>query len=269
MTERLIELAADVAGDDAEAAFRHLEDVAGQAGAVGVHALERRVDGVMVLGPVVIADAAPGLNGVGGDAVDHELLFDDVVGLGEGFFGRLFVAAEMDEADVVGAIVPYQRRARLGRVPGRDYRRQGIVIDVDKLGGVLGLIEGFGDDESDGIADAPDPVRHQGREVGHIHRRSVAPFAPAARRHIAVTRRRPVLAGEDAEHARRRLGLGNVDRGDLGVGVGRAQDVAERHAPQHDIVDIAPAALEQPRVLGPWNRLPKRVFTHYSFPALR
>ena len=56
------EAAADVAGDDAHLAFRHLEDLPRQFGAIGVGALQGRVDRVVVGRGVVVADrsrAAP------------------------------------------------------------------------------------------------------------------------------------------------------------------------------------------------------------------
>jgi hypothetical protein len=37
----------------------------------------------------------------------------------------------------------------------------------------------------------------------------------------------------------------------------------EHHARQHHVVDIAPAAAQQPRILEPRHRLPQREFAHY------
>ena len=78
-----------------------------QLGAEAVRALQRGVDRVVVLGRIVVADAAARLHGGGGDAVDHQVALDNAVGAGEGRIGRGLVAFEMDEADIVRAIVPH------------------------------------------------------------------------------------------------------------------------------------------------------------------
>ena len=71
-----------------------------------------------------------------GDAVDDEMLLDHMRGSGEGRIGRGFVAVHLDEADIVGAIVPDQRRAGSTAPRGRDHRRQRLVVDLDQFGGV-------------------------------------------------------------------------------------------------------------------------------------
>ncbi len=40
--------------------------------------------------------------------------------------------------------------------------------------------------------------------------------------------------------------------------------MAERHARQHHVVDITPAAAQQPRILEPRHRLAQRKFTHIA-----
>ena len=82
------------------------------------------VDGVAAVGGVVVADRAARLHGGGGDAVDDEAMFDDAVGAREGGIGRGLVADQLDEADIVGAIVPDARAARLRRLRRRGDRRQ-------------------------------------------------------------------------------------------------------------------------------------------------
>ena len=46
------------------------------------------------------------------------------------------------------------------------------------------------------------------------------------------------------------------------MGMRRTQDVADRHARQHDVVDVAAAAPQQPRILKPRNALTNREFPH-------
>ena len=57
------------------------------------------------------------------------------------------------------------------------------------------------------------------------------------------------------ENARCCRGGGGVDRFDHRMGIGRAQDVGARLADQKIVVHIAAAAGQQPRILGPGNRL--------------
>ncbi len=68
--------AADVAGDDAHLALRHLEDLARQFRAVAVGALQGRVDRVMVGRGVVVADAAARLHRGRSHPVDDEFVPD-------------------------------------------------------------------------------------------------------------------------------------------------------------------------------------------------
>src|SRR5208282_3846650 len=93
-------------------------------------------------------------------------------------------------------------------------------------------------------------------------RDSVAAFEPARHRQVAKARGLDVSAGQHREHARRHLGLRRVDRANARMGVGRAQHVAERHAGEHHVGHIAPAAFDQPWVLEPGNRLTYGEFTH-------
>lgn len=60
------------------------------------------------------------------------------------------------------------------------------------------------------------------------------------------------------------------------MGVRRAQDKAERHARQDDVVDKAAATPEKTEILGPENRLPQavsaggtRVGHRFALPAYR
>ena len=185
-------------------------------------------------------------------------------GVGEGRLGLGLVAVDRGEADVVLAVVPDQRRAGLGGVGGGDRGRQRLVVDLDQFGGVHRLVLGLGDDEGDIVADEAHAVLHQRRIARLVVGRAVAALVRAGHRQVAPAGLDPVLAGQHAEHARRGLGLGRVDRLDLGVGVRRAQHMPERHARQHDVVDILAAAAQQPRILEPRHALTDRKLTHCS-----
>ena len=180
------ERAADVAGDDAHLVLRHLEHELAQLLAEGEVALQRGVDGVVIVVLAIDADRAARLHARRGDAVDHEVMLDDLVGLGEGGVGLGLVAFQMHEADVVRAVVPDQRRARLDRLRGRDDRRQRLVVDLDQLGRVHRLVHGLGDHEGDVVADPAHAVARQRAVARPVERRAVAALrartAPAGRR---------------------------------------------------------------------------------------
>ena len=183
-------------------------------------------------------------------------------GVIEGRIGRLLVAAEMHEADIVGAIVPHQGGAGRAGGGGVGDRRQRIIVHLDPFGGVLGLVPGPGDDEGDGVADPPHPVMDQGVDGGDVGIGAVAALAPLGVGQVAETRRLPIGMGQDRQHARRRLGGGGVEGANLGMGMGRTNHHAVGHARQLHVVDEPPPALEETLVLGPPYRLPQRVFTH-------
>ena len=241
--------------DDAHAALGHLQHVVGELGAERMGALQRRVDGVAAVGRVVIADRAARLHRDRGDAVDDEVAAHHVGGAGEGGFGRSGVAVAMDEADIVRTVVPHQRRARRGRVRCRDDGGQRLVVDLDQLGGIDRRKIGFGHHEGDVVAHPAHPVGHQRRIARPVHRAAVAAFHAAGHRQVAPARGDPVGAGEHREHAGRGARLVGVDRANPRMGVGRAQHIAERHARQHDVVDIAAAAAHEARILEPRHRL--------------
>ena len=227
-----------------------------------MRALKRGVELVASVSGVIDRDAAARLHRGGGDAVDDEAVLDHVSGLRKRRVGFRFVAVELDEADIVRAVVKHERRARLDRAGGVDDCGQRLVIDLDQFGGVGGLVIGLGHHEGDVIADPPDAVLHQRRKARTVHRRPVAALEPARHRQVAEARGRIVGAGEHAQHAGRALGSGGVDRADFRVRVRRAQHITECHARQDDVADIAPFTPYQPRILEPGHRLAHSEFTH-------
>ncbi len=235
----------------------------GEVDAGRVRPLDGGVERVALVGGVVVADRAARLHGRGGDAVDDELLLDDVVGLGEGGVGRRLVADQFDEADVVGRVVPHLDGARLGRVFGRGDRRQRLEVDGDQFGGVERLRHRLGDDEGDVIADPAHAVLGEDRIARLDHRRAVAALQAARDRQIAPAGRLDVGGGQHRQHAGRLFRGAHVERLDLRVRVLRAQHDAVRHAGQLDVVDIAAAALQQPRILEPRHALSDGEFTHW------
>ena len=234
-----------------------------QLGAEGMHALQRGVDGVAVLGRVVVAEAAARLHAGGGDAVDHQAMLDDVIGLGERGLGRGLVAEELHEADIVRAAFPHPRRAVGAGLRGRHDGGQRLVVGHDQFGRVERLVIGLRHHEGDVVADPAHAVLGQ-RRIGRPEHAAVAPLQSVGHRQVAPSGGLPVVAGEHGEHAGRGLGLAGVDRANARMGVRRAQHVAERHAGQHHVADIAAAALEQPRILEPGHALTNGKFTHLN-----
>ena len=190
------------------------------------------------------------------------MVLDDVGGAREGGVGRLLVALDLDEADVVRAIVPDQRHAGFDRVAGGDDGRQRLVVDLDQFGGVDRLVVGLGDDEGDIVADHAHPILDQSRVARPIARGAVAALESARNGKIAEAGFLVVGPGQHREHAGRRLGLRGVDRADARVGMRRAQHVAERHAGKHHVGDVAAAALDEPWVLETRHRLADGEFAH-------
>ncbi len=103
---------------------------------IHVRALQRGVDGVAILDRLVDADAAARLHRRRRDAVDDETMLRRRGRPCEGRIGLGLVALDLDEADVVRAVVPDERHAGLDRVARRDDRRQRFVVDFDQLGGI-------------------------------------------------------------------------------------------------------------------------------------
>ena len=228
-----------------------------------MHALQRGVDGVAILGRVVVAEAAARLHARGGDAVDHHAMLDDVIGLGERGFGRGLVAEQLHEADIVRATFPDPRRAVGAGVRGRHDGGQRLVVGDDQLGRVERLVIGLRHHEGDVVADPARPVLGQ-RRIRRPEDAAVAPLQSIGHRQVAPSRGLPVFAGEHGEHAGCGLGLAGVDRANARMGVRRAQHVTEHHAGQDHVADIAAASLDQPRILEPGYALTNGKFAHLN-----
>ena len=256
------EAAADVAGNHADLALGHLEHRR-QLGAERMHALQRGVDGVAILGHVVVAEAAARLHARSGDAVDHQTMLDDVIGLGECRLGRGLVAEELHETDVVVTVLPHARRAIGAGFGGGDDCGKRLVVRHHQLGRVERLVIGFRYHEGDVVADPARPVLGQ-RRIRRPEDAAVAPLQSIGHRQVAPSRGLPVFAGEHGEHAGRGLGLGRVDRANARMGVRRAQHVTEHHGGQDHVADIAAAARDQPRILEPGYALTNGKFAHLN-----
>ena len=137
-------------------------------------------------------------------------MLDDVIGLGEGGVGRGFIAEELNESDIVGALVPYARRALGSGLSRRHDRGERLVIDRDQFGRVVRLEQGLRHHEGNVITSEAHAVFDE-RGIGRPKARAVAALEPTGNRKVAPSRRLPIRAREHREHAGRCLGPARID----------------------------------------------------------
>ncbi len=214
------ETAADILGDHADFRLRYLEDVGREKAAELVRALRGAAQGQALVAGVVVGDRAARLHGVGGEPVDHHSVLDDVEGTREGGIGRRLVAGLVHEGEVVRAFVVNRAGARLDRVLERRHGGQHVVVDRDRLGGILGLVQRLGDHEGDRLADIPHRVPGESGLGAGEGGRAVAALARRVGLLGAEPRDGRVVAGERQHHARHAPGGTHVDRADAGMGMG-------------------------------------------------
>ena len=261
------ERAAHVVADDAQIAFRHLEDRGSGRHAHPVRTLGSGIEGVAPGEWVEFADAGARLHRGDGDAGDDEVEPGDVVGLGEGVLDRVPVALLEDEADIVGRLRPDRGGAGGQGIRGGGDRGKRLVTDLDQLGRVARPVMGPGDDESDIVADQPHPVLAERQVRRGEHRRAVGLVARHRAGNAAEPRRLDIGMGIDREHAGGGLGGGGVDRADPGMGVRRAQHVAIGLAGPVEVVAVAPAAAQQARVFPTRHALADTELGHGTLPT--
>jgi hypothetical protein len=193
---------------------------------------------------------------------------DDVGRRREHFCDGSGVAGGVDEGLIVRAAFPRRGGARPDRIFGGGDRGQRFVFDLDRLGGIFGLLQRLGDDESDGIAEIAHPIAGQERLRRGEGRAAVAPLARRHRALGAELAHLVVFAGQHQEHAGHRLGGFGGDGDDAGMTVGRAQHIAAHLSADLHVVDITPGAADEVGVFFPWDRLADAEFTHFSSSAL-
>ncbi len=262
------EAAADILGDDAELGLRLLEHLRRDGAPDHVRALHGAAQRGAAVARGVFGDAAARLHGVGGEPVDHHAVTDHVRRGGERLRDRCPVAGDMGEGLVVRAALPHRDRAGHDRVLGGRDRGQHLVVDLDRFGRVLRLLQRLGDDEGDGIADIAHPLAGEERLRRGEGGAAVAPLARRLRALGAEPAHRLVLAGEHQQHAGHRpCGVGG-DRHDAGMAVRRAQHIAAHLPGDRHVVDITAGAADQIRVLLARDRLADAEFTHVGLSAL-
>src|SRR5262249_41491342 len=147
-------------------------------------------------------------------------------------------------------------------------RGQPLVAGRAALGGVAGLGQGLGDDE--GGAGAYEAGLFGG---GHGLERAVPLGREEVLRHQMRGEAAELLcqrfgAGEHAEHARRGLGLGNIDTLDAGMGVRGEHRHPVALTRQADVIDIAPLSQQEALILHSPHSLPDAELDHVRPPFL-
>ena len=146
------ESAAHVFRHDADAVLGDAEDIAGQLLADAVRVLRVRVQRVALLACVVAAQRAARLHVLRMDAADRVRALHDVRGTGKCSRRCRLVADLEDVADVVRALVPHRRRARLRGPRGVGHRGEIAVVERNQFGRVARLHEGLRNDRGHRIA---------------------------------------------------------------------------------------------------------------------
>ena len=190
-------------------------------------------------------------------------------GRSEGRLDRLAIAEPVDEAFVVRCLVP--QRGRVRRIGGRSIGvgRQRRVVDRDRFGRILGLIERLGDDHRHRLADMAGAAVRQRQERRSGHCPAVAAPEHDLGRDRAVARGGVIGAGQHRQHARHDGGRGGVDRADVRMRMGRAQEMRAHRPRRGDVINIASAARQQPPILGPRDRIAYVERTHRASPDWR
>ena len=257
------EPAPDVARDDADLVLGDLEDHARQGVAHAVGILHVGVERVPVLAGIVDAERPARLHVLGVHAGDDVAPAHDVRRAREGGLHGGLVSRLVHVADIVGTLVPHRRASGPRRCRGGD-RGKRIVVDLDEVGGVLGLGQGLGDHEGDGIADIAHALLREAAVGRGEHRRAVGPLAPKGHLHRAQAVALDVGAGEDGEDAGSLEGPVDVDGAYAGMGMRGAKDDGVRLPGKIDVVEITAFALEQADVLEARHRLADAELCHRS-----
>ena len=230
-----------------------------------VRVLRRRPDGHRALARLVVRHHASRLHRRRREALVHHPLRDDDLGLGE----RLIDRRVVDGAGGAHAgAARHQRHRQVVRKGGMDDRRlprhrqleihdrrQRVVGDDDRVGGVPRDVAIARHDDGDRLAAVADRVHGDRAMVGRRERR--------ADRH-GRQELRDLRAGEDRFDAFHRLRGTRVDGADTAVRDVAALERQVLHADERDVVDVGAAALNETRILAPLDALAHELRQHGS-----
>ncbi len=156
------EIAADVAGNDADGLEGNVEDFRDLA-LLPNHAAAAGVKRVALGRGVETADSGARFHRHAGDALNPSAQRDDVGGAGKGSVRRRSIAHLGIKADIRRRVVPQARRARIGCRGRVGHRGQCFVFDLDELGAILCGGNRFGNNHGHGLADIANPILRQQR----------------------------------------------------------------------------------------------------------
>jgi hypothetical protein len=219
------------------------------------HTLGRRIERASLARRVPVADRDARLHRAADDPVVDEIERDRLVSAGEGRLDGAPVMAFPVNAEVRAALGVEEWR--VGPVRGRqiDDRRQRLVVDPDQLGGVARLVEALGDDESHRVTDIADHAARQHRAGRREHLLAASPRHLSLGRDLGHAIGVEVLDRENAENPRRGSRRLGVDRGDPGMRMRRAQDIAVGLSLEVDVVGEPAFAGDEVQILSAPHRL--------------
>ena len=213
-----------------------------------VRRLRALVDGEALLALVPVGDDGARLGGDAGMASGDKGSLDHGVRLSEGLVRRADLELAL-KAEVVAEGSMNHRRLGIERGLRIGDGEQRLIIDLDQLGGVLGLGARARDGSADGFALPAGTVDGDGRLRRRFEALQVRKHADPGRHHFGQFGAGD--HGDDAGCLLRRVGL---DRGDFGVSMRRAHKGDVRHARQRNVADILPAALGEAMQIRPRHR---------------
>ena len=184
--------------------------------------LRRGVQGVGAGGGVVLAQRGARFDGVGNEAVVHDVEAGDVVRLLERRVRGRLVAQFPVVALVVGRrVVNLLGAGRAGHV---HHRRQFLEIRLHGLGAVSGGVQRFANHHRVGFAHVVHALHGERRVRRLDHVRAVFGLHHPAARQVADAVRLEVRADEHGDHAIRGQRRAGVDAAQLGARVRRARE---------------------------------------------
>ena len=144
-----------------------------------------------------------------------------------------------------------------GRATRRQVQRHGqiVVIQFDQFGRVFGLIQGIRDNHGYRFADVANMAIAQQRAFGVRSWAAIAIFDHNRGQISGNTRSHQIIIGQHRQHTIGITRIADIQRGDGGVGHGRAQEIGHRRPIGGDIIDKLSCARQKSLIFDPADRL--------------
>ena len=211
------EAAADVRRHDAQLLLRYRQH-ASEFGTHVVRGLRTGPDRVSLHARIVFSDGVAGFHGIDGDPGHVHVDGHHMGCSSDGAVDGGLVADGMDEADIVGRLVPDSRCAGFQQVARRRDGGSLLVLHLNPVSRVLRLGKGLGEHCSHGETDVPHAVGREQRMPGLEMPRAVQPLA--VEEGAKGTNIREVGPREHGRDTGGRHSLLRADRQDLCIGTG-------------------------------------------------